>query len=173
MKRPRSCKSCLIARLATCCKYLQKTLSPENNNLDLIMQKLGAQHASYPTWPLSILFLSYHTVAIIRQPDHPFVVDFSATWYRSNWHFPGGVFICLPSDGLYLLSTYTLIDSYTFLFSTNGIVSLFCRGQVLAGITFLLWILFLTTLDQNLSETYLLIKLCITSISPAILIFFG
>ena len=49
MERPRSCKSYLIARLATCCKYLQKTLSPENNNLDLILQKLGACLLSNPT----------------------------------------------------------------------------------------------------------------------------
>ena len=112
-------------------------------------------------WPYPFYFCRF--IAIIR-PDHPFIVDFSATWYRFNWHFPGGILICLPSDGLYLLSACTPIDSYIFLFSTNGIVSLECsfvdcRDQVLAGITFLLWILSWTTLHQNLSETYLLLKL--------------
>ena len=48
MERPRSCKSYLIARLATCCKYLQKTLLPEKNNLDLILQKSGACLLSNP-----------------------------------------------------------------------------------------------------------------------------
>ena len=69
MEQPRSCKSYLIARLATCCEYLQKTLSPENDNLDLILQKLGTQHAFYPTSLLTlihsifvVLFHCYHQI---------------------------------------------------------------------------------------------------------------
>ena len=142
MERPRSCKSYLIARLAICCKYLQKTLSPENNNLELQLS-----HSMPPVqphcWPLSILFLSYHSIAIIR-PDHPFIVDISATWYRFNWHFPGGIFICLPSDGLYLLFAYTPIDSYIFLFSTNVLkglrVTLYHGVMAISIFTFLLHI---------------------------------
>ena len=103
-------------------------------------------------WPLlsnSILFLSHHFIAIIR-PDHR---RFQYR-YPFNWHLPGGIFICL-----------LLLHFCSFYYTCNHVTRiLFCRDQVLAGITFL---------HQNLSETYLLLKLYITSISPTILIFFG
>jgi len=119
MERPRSCKSYLIARLATCCDYLQRTLSPENNNLDLILRKLGAQHASYPTSLLTLI----HSI---------FVVSFHC--YHQIWPSIHCRFQCHLAQiqlwrDFYLLAfwwsiSYTPIDSYIFLFSTNRIVSL-------------------------------------------------
>jgi len=81
-------------------------LSPENNNLDLILQKLGASNLTVDPCCRKSLIRSIFVVSFIAiiRPDHPFFVDFSID---TTGIFPGGIFICLLSGGLHLLSAYT------------------------------------------------------------------
>ena len=126
-------------------------------------------HASYPT-PLLTLVVKLHSIFVTS--FHCYHQTRSSIHCRFQCHlvqipiqlaFTWRIFICLLS-----------LHFCPFYYTWNHVTRiLFCRDQVLAGITFLLWTLSWTTLHQNLSETYLLPKLYITSISPTILIFFG
>ena len=126
MERPRSCKSYLIARLATCCKYLQKTSSPENNNLDLILQKLGACLLPNPTVGPCCRTPFYFCRIISLLSSDLIIVDFSIDTHSTGIYLEEFLFACFCYIFVLFITHVIMSLEYSFVEIKCWLVSHFC-----------------------------------------------